>query len=87
MLARLARKAGLTDCVPFPFPNRDPVGFASGLLGIGGGTVVTPFLAVLTGMPQVGRPPRLGSAAKRPAGSPALRLGGAPQLGCATRLL
>lgn len=27
-------------------------GFASGLLGIGGGTVVTPALAVLTGLPQ-----------------------------------
>lgn len=29
-------------------------GFASGLLGIGGGTVVTPLMAVATGLPQVG---------------------------------
>lgn len=30
-------------------------GFASGLLGIGGGTVVTPLMAVATGLPQVRR--------------------------------
>jgi len=28
-------------------------GFASGLLGVGGGTVVTPLLAMLTDLPQV----------------------------------